>query len=117
MKKILVIDDEKEIRDGIRKILKQKGAKVTAIDNVPDAEKLIRTKKWDAIICDIMIPHLGGFELMDVVKEVSKTPVIVVTGLDKEVLNSTLNPADIVITKPFSGKEIIDAVGKVGVQL
>lgn len=117
MKKILVIDDEKDIRDNITKILEKKGANVTTIDNVPDAEKLIRTKKWDAIICDLMIPHLGGFELMDLVKEVSKTPVIIVTGLERDILDSTLTPADVVITKPFSGREIIAAMGKVGVSL
>lgn len=117
MKKILVIDDEKEVRDSITKILEKKGVKVTTADNVPDAENFIRTKTWDAIICDLMIPHLGGFELMDVAKEVSKTPVIVVTGLEKNILDSTLTTADVVVYKPFSGREIIAAIGKAGVGL
>jgi DNA-binding response OmpR family regulator len=117
MKKILVIDDEKEIRDNISKILAKKGITVTTVDNVIDAEKLIKKKTWDAIICDIMIPHLGGFELMDLAKEVSEAPVIIVTGLEKDIVNSTMNSADIIITKPFSGKDILDAIESVGIQV
>ena len=110
---VLVIDDEKDIRENVSSILKKQGHKTTTADNVEDAENLIRTKKWDIIVSDIMIPHLGGFELVDLIKEVSpKTPVIVVTGMDKDILDSTLIYADIVLTKPFTSKQLTDAVGK-----
>src|SRR5436189_5796765 len=110
---VLVIDDEKDIRDSISSILKKNGYNPTTIDNVSDAEKLIRTKKWDLIISDIMIPHLGGFELVDVIKEVSpKTPVLVITGMDKDILGSTVTNADIVLTKPFTTKQLTVALSK-----
>ena len=79
-----------------------------------DAENLIRKKKWDAIISDIMIPHLGGFELVDLIKNITpETPVVIVTGMDKEVLGATITKAEVVLTKPFSAKQLIDAVIKI----
>ncbi|HKR05750.1 MAG TPA: response regulator [Bacteroidia bacterium] len=111
--KVLVIDDEKDMRENISSILKKNGYKPVTTDNVKDAEDLIRTKKWDLIISDVMIPHLGGFELVDLIKEVSpKTPVIVITGMDKDILGVTLTDADTVLTKPFTSKQLSDAVGK-----
>jgi DNA-binding response OmpR family regulator len=111
MTQVLVIDDEKDIRETISNILKKHNYNPVTTDNVVDAEDLIRTKKWDIIISDVMIPHLGGFELVEVVKEVTKdTPVILVTGMDKEILSATMTNADIIITKPFTGKQLIDSI-------
>lgn len=111
---VLVIDDEKDIRDNIFSILKNKGYAPVTTDNVKDAEDLIRNKKWDVIISDIMIPHLGGFELVDLIKEVApKTPVIVVTGMDKDILETTLTDADAVLTKPFTAKQLTETIVKI----
>ncbi len=108
---VLVIDDEKDIRENISIILKKHDYHPVTIDNVVDAEDMIRNKKWDIIISDVMIPHLGGFELVDVVKQISSdTPVILVTGMDKDILNTTATRADIILTKPFTGKQLIDAI-------
>ncbi len=108
---VLVIDDEKDIRENISIILKKHEYHPVTIDNVVDAEDMIRNKKWDIIISDVMIPHLGGFELVDVVKQISSdTPVILVTGMDKEILDTTATKADIILTKPFTGKQLIDAI-------
>src|ERR1051326_8194847 len=110
MAKILLIEDEKEICENISKILEKKGAQVISAHTAREGEKLIRTKLWDAIICDVMLPHLGGFELADIAKQVSGTPVILVTGLEKEILDSTKNSADAIITKPFTSNDIISSV-------
>jgi DNA-binding response OmpR family regulator len=109
---VLVIDDEKEIREIVSKTLTNAGYDVTATDNVVDAVKLINSKSWDLVISDIMIPHLGGFEIVDHIKDSSNTPVIVMTGMDKDVLMSTLNKADHVLTKPFSSKDLLGLVKK-----
>ena len=117
MTKVLVIEDEKEICENISKILEKKGVEVTSAYNVTDGEKLIRTKLWDAIICDVMLPHLGGFELADISKEVSGTPVILITGVDKEILSSTKSMADAIIQKPFTPGALIASMEQAGVQL
>ncbi len=117
MKKILIIEDEKDICENISTILKKKGAEVKIANNAKEGEYLIRTKLWDAIICDVMLPHLGGFELADIAKEISGTPVIFVTGVEKEILNSTKSSADAIIQKPFTAHEIISSIQQAGVLL
>jgi|GEM_PF-1016256 len=109
---VLVIDDEKEIREIVSKTLTKAGYDVTSTDNVVDAEKLIRSKTWDLVVSDIMIPHNGGFELVDCVKDSSNTPVIVMTGMDQDVLQATLNRADHILPKPFTSKQLLDIVHK-----
>src|ERR1051325_5322843 len=108
-KKILVIEDEKEMCNNISKILEKKGAEVTTAHNAKEGEKLIRTKLWDAIICDVMLPHLGGFELADISKEVSGTPVILITGIEEEILYSTKSTADAIVQKPFTTDTLISS--------
>lgn len=110
---VLIIDDEKDIRDNVSSILKKRGFNTTTTDNVVDAENLIRNQKWDVIISDVMIPHLGGFEIVDVVKVVSPdTPIVLITGMDRDILNSTVTKADAVLTKPFTSKQLTDAIEK-----
>ena len=110
---VLIIDDEQDIRDNVSSILKKRGFNTTTTDNVVDAENLIRNQKWDVIISDVMIPHLGGFEIVDVVKVVSPgTPIVLITGMDRDILNSTVTKADAVLTKPFTSKQLTDAIGK-----
>lgn len=110
---VLIIDDEQDIRDNVSSILKKRGFNTTTTDNVVDAENLIRNQKWDVIISDVMIPHLGGFEIVDVVKVVSPdTPIVLITGMDRDILNSTITKADAVLTKPFTSKQLTDAIEK-----
>lgn len=113
MKKILVIDDEKDIRDNISGILKKHHYNVVTCGDLTEAKKQIAHHNWDAVICDVMIPHLGGFELAEAVKSAKRnTPVILVTGMDKEVLSATQTNADLILHKPFTGKQILHAVEK-----
>lgn len=108
--KILVIDDERDIRQLISYALKSEGFDVTEVSTVEDAENRIINQEWDLVISDIMIPHLGGFELVELVKARRNTPVILLTGLDQEILQSTLTDADLVLTKPVSRQQLIESV-------
>ena len=96
--KILVIDDEKDILEMVSKALERSGYEVTTVWNIPDAAKQIRYNKWDLIVSDVMIPYEGGFELVDSVKATSDTPVILITGMSEDVLNATVNKADVICT-------------------
>ena len=107
---ILVIDDEKDIRDLVSRTLTGAGYNVTSAGTVPEAEQLIIKKKWDLVISDVMIPHLGGFEIADLVKAKKDTPVILLTGMDKEILNSTLTEANAILIKPVSAQKLLDTV-------
>jgi DNA-binding response OmpR family regulator len=108
--KILVVDDEKEIRVMVSKLLKRNGYEVVDVGSIDEAAKLIRNNAWDVIISDVMIPYSGGFELVDAVKSESATPVIIMTGMSEEVLRSTVTKADIILHKPFKSTELLNAV-------
>ena len=108
--KVLVIDDETDILKMVSKALERNGYEATAVSNIPDAAKQIRYNKWDLIITDVMIPYEGGFELVEGIKAVSNTPVIMITGMSEDVLKATINKADVIIHKPFTGAELIKKV-------
>lgn len=108
--KILVIDDEKEICEMVTKALNRNGYDVVTAYSIHSAAKLIRSNTWDLIITDVMLPYVGGFELVDDIKSNSSTPVIMMTGMSEEVLKTTVNKADVIIHKPFSGSELVKAV-------
>ncbi len=110
---ILVIDDEKVIRDSVSKTLEKAGFETQTAGTLLDAVEIIQSKKFDLIICDVMIPHIGGLELVDKLKsdpKYSTTPVLLMTGMDRDILNATLVTADDIITKPFDSSQLLDKV-------
>ena len=107
--RVLVIDDEKEILMMVSKALGRNGYEVITASNIPEAAKLIRNNIWDLIITDVMIPYVGGFELVDDIKAISTTPVIMMTGMSEDVLNTTVTKADKVLHKPFNSNDLIKA--------
>ena len=109
-KKILVIDDEQDIRDNISRILKQLGHTVQTADSIRNAIKiLVENTDFDLITCDIMIPAAGGFELIDQIKSdplYSNIPILMISGVDSEVLQYTQHAANDVLSKPFTTKDL-----------
>ncbi len=112
-RKILVIDDEIDLVNFMSTILTKEGYSVESASTVPDGKEKIAQGKYDLVISDIMLPFWGGFDLVDAVKEnpdTKDTPVLVVTGMDNSVLESTHTFADACLTKPFSGIQLVDKV-------
>lgn len=113
-KKILVIDDEQDIRDSIQRILTGAGYFVQTADNLRTAIKiLVDQPEFDLITCDIMIPAAGGFELIDEIKADKKyahIPILMVTGMDVAVLSATTHSADAVLMKPFTATDLLSKV-------
>lgn len=113
-KKILVIDDEQDIRDNINRILTGAGYFVQTADNLRNAIKiLVEQPNFNLITCDIMIPAAGGFELIEEIKSDPKytdIPILMITGMDTEVLQSTTHAADDVLLKPFSAEDLLNKV-------
>jgi DNA-binding response OmpR family regulator len=111
--KILIIDDELDLLENVRGILTKEGFEVESASEFKEANRMISNNSYDLVICDIMLPHFGGFDLVDAVKEnpeKQKTPVIVITGMDRDILESTRTFADICLVKPFTGKQLLEAV-------
>jgi CheY-like chemotaxis protein len=110
---VLIIDDEKVIRESVARTLSKAGYETSTAGSLLEAVELIQAKKFDLIICDVMIPHIGGLELVDKLKAdpaFSAIPIILMTGMDKDILSATMISADAIITKPFDSSQLLEEV-------
>ncbi len=81
MKKILVVDDEKSIRKILREIFEAEGYKIEEAQDGFEAINLIRSKKYDCILCDIKMPKPDGMEILQIIKkEEIAVPIIMISG-------------------------------------
>ena len=110
--KILLVEDEKSIADGIIYNLKNEGLKVTHVDDGKIAIDIFHEEHFDLIILDIMLPEISGLEICKAIRKSSNVPIIMLTAKDDEndKINGLEMGADDYITKPFSVKELISRV-------
>lgn len=80
MSKILVIDDERSIRNTLRDILEYEDYKVDDADTGIEGLKLVNAKKYDVILCDIKMPNMDGIEVLEHIMKITDTPVIMISG-------------------------------------
>ena len=111
-KKILLVEDEKSIAEGIIYNLKNEGMRVTHVDEGPIALDLFEEEHFDLVILDIMLPEISGLDICRSIRKTSNVPIIMVTARDDEVdkITGLEIGADDYITKPFSVKELISRV-------
>lgn len=115
-KKILIVDDEKDLRNVINVILTECGYISFLAENGKQALELAKTVQPDLILCDIQMPLMNGFEFLHVVKmepELSKIPFVFMTGVNvgQYDLRKGMNlGADDYLTKPFSTEDLVHAV-------
>ena len=110
--RILVAEDEAHLQDFICRNLRARGFTVFEASSGLEAMALWEREQPDLLILDLMMPHMDGLEVCRRVREVSTTPIIVVTALDADsdkVAALDLG-ADDYITKPFSIEELLARV-------
>lgn len=110
-KKILVVDDEKDIREIIRFYLEEDGYEVLEAECGKDAIRLAKELSPDLITLDIMMPGMDGFEVGRVLKDEPRTksiPIIILSVLEDR-RDYRLGIADY-ISKPFSKEELLRSV-------
>lgn len=115
MSKIIVIEDQDDIRENVKELLEQKGFHVETAINAEKGYDLTITFSPDLILCDLMLPDHSGIDFIKRLKEnkqLKEIPVIIITGhSQKEIFrNSMTQGADDFIVKPFKAKELFDAV-------
>ncbi len=81
MSKILVIDDQKSIRNTLKEILEYEGNEVVLAEMGPEGLELFETEKFDIVLCDIKMPDMDGIEVLQKMMEKnSEVPVIMISG-------------------------------------
>jgi len=110
--KILVIEDEPDIRRNLEYNLSREGFSVSAAVSISEANTLLATTDYNLILLDLMLPDGSGLDLCKSIKSNSATesiPIIILTAKDDEVdkvVGFELG-ADDYVTKPFSVRELI----------
>ena len=109
MKPILVVDDEKSMRDFLDIFLKQEGYRVRCVSSGKDAFEILEKKEFDLVITDIKMPDISGVEVLKKVNSLNlNTPVIMITAFaSNETALEALNQGVYdYISKPFNVDEM-----------
>ena len=102
--KILIVEDEIDIREGISEYLSEVGYDVMVAEDGQEGIDLFKSNEFDLVLLDIMIPKINGFGVLSQIREISDVPVMMLTAMtdDYSQIMSFNEKADDYITKPFS---------------
>ncbi len=112
VKKVLVVDDERVLAETIGYNLRREGYAAVAAYDGQEALQAARREKPDAVILDVMLPKLDGFEVCRALRRETDVPILMLTAREGEidkVLGLELG-ADDYLTKPFSMRELLARV-------
>jgi len=117
-KKILIIEDEEVILDLLQRKLTKEGYEISVARDGEEGIRVMKAVKPDLILLDIIMPKMGGFEVMEEMnkdKELKKIPVIVISNSGQPVeldRAQKLGAKDWLIKTEFDPQEVIDKVVK-----
>ena len=110
MSRILIVEDEPEMRLGLQDNLEYEGYEVDTAEDGPSGLEKILNKDYDLVLLDVMMPGMSGFDVCRKVREKgNRVPILMLTAKGEEidkVLGLELG-ADDYITKPFSLRELL----------
>jgi two-component system response regulator VicR len=117
--KILYIEDDSEMLDLVTLILSRKGLQVDAAHGGKQGLEMVKAKKPDIILLDLMMPDMDGWDVYHFLKndeDTSNIPVIIITAkaqtIDK-VLGLKIARVDDYICKPFRPQEILESIERI----
>jgi len=108
--KLLVVEDEKRMMELLRKGLQEEGHTVVCAGDGMEGLSLAKSYEFDAIILDVMLPKLSGYDVAKRLrKEKIPTPIVMLTAKDtvQDIVHGLDLGADDYLTKPFSFEELI----------
>ena len=107
-KSILIIDDDKRLRELLEEYLTEKGYKIYLCDDFTLGKNIIEYFLFDLIIVDRMMPSGDGLDLINIVKDKSNTPVILLTAMGEieNKIEGLKVGADDYVSKPFEPEEL-----------
>ena len=106
---ILVVDDEKEIRELVEIYLTNEGYKVFTVENGIEALKIVKEKDIKLVILDVMLPDIDGINICKSIREAKDMPIIMLSAKreDKDKILGILTGADDYVAKPFNPLELM----------
>lgn len=112
MKRILIVEDDLLAAELERDYLESAGYNVTLCDNGTEGMKLAKSRNFDMVILDVMLPGQSGFAICREIRRTQNVPVIMVTARkeDADKIQGLGLGADDYVTKPFSPSELVARV-------
>lgn len=109
MKRILIVDDERQIVRMLRASLQSSGYEVVSASNGLEALQQFQSERPDLVITDLAMPEMNGLELTQAIRRVSQLPIIVLSVRDADTMKVRAldEGADDYLTKPFSMPELL----------
>jgi len=114
-KTILVVDDDRELIDGLRTLLEKQGYRVIIANDGHQAKSVIYNQKPDLVILDMMMPRMGGYPVLEHFRgKADAPPIVMITaneGSRHKAYAEYLGVIDY-IRKPFAMERLLEAVNK-----
>jgi two-component system phosphate regulon response regulator OmpR len=107
-KSILLVDDDKRLRDLLKDYLNEKNFQVFTSEDFDEAKEILEFFIFDLIILDRMMPTGDGIDLIQDIKKASKTPIIMLTamGENNHKIDGLKTGTDDYVSKPFEPEEL-----------
>jgi two-component system KDP operon response regulator KdpE len=108
----LVVDDEQKLVDLVRAIMEKEGYNVVEAHNGYQAVEKVRDLLPDVVVLDVMMPEMDGFEALQVIRQASNVPVIMLTvqATENDKVRGLELGADDYVAKPFDHRELVSRV-------
>jgi DNA-binding NtrC family response regulator len=113
MKTVLVVEDERAIREGLKRLLAREGYQVMTAENGLEALDIVSSNSVDVVLCDLKMPVMGAIEVLEKVgTSCPDLPVIIVTGqaTPENAQECMTKGAYDLITKPFRTGDVLSIV-------
>jgi two-component system phosphate regulon response regulator OmpR len=112
---ILVVDDDRRIRDLLKRYLSEHGYRVTTAENAADARAKLAGLTFDLLVVDVMMPGESGFELTAGLRRESSVPILMLTARTEasDRIAGLEYGADDYLAKPFEPRELLLRIGTI----
>jgi DNA-binding response OmpR family regulator len=112
---ILIVDDDRELSDGLRAVLERQGHRVLQATNGMQAKDVVYQQRPDLVILDMMMPRMGGFPVLEHFRDKTDAPpIIMITaneGSRHKAYAEFLGVVDY-LRKPFAMEELLESVAR-----
>ncbi len=111
--KILIVDDDQELSDGLRSVLEAQGFRVIQARDGQQGKNLIYQEEPDLVILDMMMPRMGGYPVLEHFRDKAKAPpIIMITANEGSRHKAYAEYLGVVsyIRKPFAMEKLLEAV-------